>query len=317
MASTDAKPVPVKNAAYRAYFPIYDAAGLLVAGATGLDSEVSKDGGTFADCTNEATQIATSSGCYYLDLTSTEMNADSVFVIIKSNEGLTQTLVIYPQESGDINVNLQSANADTLTASALAADAVAEINATVDTAISDAALATAVNLATVDTVVDAIKAVTDLLPDGGALTTLLSNVAAILTDTGTTLEGHLTDIEADTQDLQSRIPAALSSGNMKADVLAINTSTSAAARLALSAAQMIPGTVSTGTTSATTTVFAASDITEATADHYIGRLVLWTSGALIAQVTEVTDYELASGEGKFTVASMTEAPSNADTFLLV
>lgn len=39
-------------------------------------------------------------------------------------------------------------------------------------------------LATVDTVVDAIKVVTDNLPDSGALTTLLANVASILADTG-------------------------------------------------------------------------------------------------------------------------------------
>lgn len=51
---------------------------------------------------------------------------------------------------------------------------------------------------TVDTVVDAIKAVTDNLPDSGALTTLLTNVAAILTDTGTTLDGKLDSILADT-----------------------------------------------------------------------------------------------------------------------
>jgi len=45
------------------------------------------------------------------------------------------------------------------------------------------ALATAAALTTVDTVVDAIKAVTDNLPDSGALTALLADVAAILTDT--------------------------------------------------------------------------------------------------------------------------------------
>ena len=47
MASTDAKPVPQKNVAYRVTFPILDADVDLVTGATGLDSEVSKDGGTF------------------------------------------------------------------------------------------------------------------------------------------------------------------------------------------------------------------------------------------------------------------------------
>ena len=47
------------------------------------------------------------------------------------------------------------------------------------------ALATSAALATVDTVVDAIKAVTDLLPNGGAL----SDLAAILVDTDATIPG--------------------------------------------------------------------------------------------------------------------------------
>lgn len=108
MASTDARPVPQKNVAYRVTFPIMDADGDLVTGATGLDSEISKDGGTFADCTSEATEIATSSGVYYLDLTSTEMNADTVAIIVKtsSSGAKTTTLVMYPEEAGDIRVNV-------------------------------------------------------------------------------------------------------------------------------------------------------------------------------------------------------------------
>lgn len=108
MASTDAKPIPQKNVAYRVTFPIFDADGDLVTGASSLDSEISKDGGTFADCTNEATEIATSSGVYYLDLTSTEMNADTVAVIVKSatSGAKTTVLVMYPEEAGDIRVNV-------------------------------------------------------------------------------------------------------------------------------------------------------------------------------------------------------------------
>lgn len=108
MASTDARPVPIKNTAFRAIFPIYDADGDLVTGAATLDSEVSKDQGTFADCTNEATEIATSSGIYYLDLTSTEMNADCVAVIVKTGTAGAKTtvLVFYPEETGDINVDV-------------------------------------------------------------------------------------------------------------------------------------------------------------------------------------------------------------------
>jgi hypothetical protein len=74
-----------KNTAFIVTFPIYDADGDLVTGATGLDSEVSKDGGTFTDCTNEASELATSSGMYTLSLTATEMNADRVAIITKSN----------------------------------------------------------------------------------------------------------------------------------------------------------------------------------------------------------------------------------------
>lgn len=114
MASTDSFPVPKKNVAYRVIFPIYDADGDLVTGATGLDSEVSKDCGTFADCTNEATEIATSSGMYYLDLTSTEMNADSVAVIVKTSSSGAKTtpIVLYPEEAGDIRVDATMISGD-------------------------------------------------------------------------------------------------------------------------------------------------------------------------------------------------------------
>ncbi len=107
MAATDARPVPRKNVAFRAVFPILDADGDLVTGATGLDSEVSKDQGTFTDCTNEATEIATSSGMYYLDLSSTEMNADCVAIIVKTSSvgAKTTVLVFYPEESGDYRID--------------------------------------------------------------------------------------------------------------------------------------------------------------------------------------------------------------------
>ena len=118
MASTDATAIPVKNQAYRVTFPILDADGDLVTGATGLDSEVSKDAGTFADCTNEATEIATSSGMYYLDLTATEMNADTVAIIVKTSTSGAKTtpIVLYPQEAGDIKVNVTYVNGTDISA---------------------------------------------------------------------------------------------------------------------------------------------------------------------------------------------------------
>ena len=112
MASTDARPQPLKNTAFRVYLPIFDADGDLVSGAAGLDSEISKDGGTFADCTNEATEIATASGMYYLDLTSTEMNADAVAIIVKTTTtgAKTTPIVLYPAEATDVSVNVTAWN---------------------------------------------------------------------------------------------------------------------------------------------------------------------------------------------------------------
>lgn len=107
MASTDARLIPYKNAAWRVTFPILDADGDPVSGATGLDSEVSKDGASFADCTNEATEIG-SSGVYYLDLTNSEMDADTVAIRVQtsSSGAKTTTIVAYPQEADDIRASV-------------------------------------------------------------------------------------------------------------------------------------------------------------------------------------------------------------------
>lgn len=118
-------------------------------------------------------------------------------------------------------------------------------------------------------------------------------------------------------DIQSRIPAALSGGSIKADVLAVSTSTDAADKLEASAETIVIGTVSHDNTAASTTVFYSDDITEATADHFNGRIVIFTSGALIQQATDITDYALDTGEGKFTVTALTESPADNVTFVIV
>jgi hypothetical protein len=91
----------------------------------------------------------------------------------------------------------------------------------------------------------------------------------------------------------------------------------AAARLALTGAGMLPGTVDDTVFTPTTTEFEADDITEATASHYNGRNVLWTSGVLLDQMTDITAYALTGGRGHFTVTAMTEEPGNNDTFVIV
>jgi hypothetical protein len=107
MASTDARPVPIKNTAYRHYFCFRKNDGTLITTWAGMDSEVSKDAGNFADCTNEATEIQTS-GCGYIDLTSTEMNADSVVLkaTVTNTDALPYVCTLFPNEGGDIDVDV-------------------------------------------------------------------------------------------------------------------------------------------------------------------------------------------------------------------
>jgi hypothetical protein len=96
----NALPYPVYGAPFALSFPILDNDGDTVTGAAGIDSEVSKNGDTFADCTNEATEIATSSGLYYLLLTATEMTADIVSIIVKTSttDAKTTVLTLYPRK---------------------------------------------------------------------------------------------------------------------------------------------------------------------------------------------------------------------------
>ena len=82
------------------------------------------------------------------------------------------------------------------------------------------------------------------------------------------------------------------------------------------------GEVDTATFTATATSWEAFRISpnlteEATADHYNGRNILFTSGNLLGQMTDITDYELANSKEKYTVTSLTEAPADGDRFVVL
>lgn len=84
-----------KNTATKIAFPILDADGDPVTGAADLDSEYSLDGGAFADCTNEATEIG-SSGIYTLSLVAAETNGDLVVIQVKtSTSGAKTTVMVF------------------------------------------------------------------------------------------------------------------------------------------------------------------------------------------------------------------------------
>ena len=108
-----------------------------------------------------------------------------------------------------------------------------------------------------------------------------------------------------------------STDKLQVDAVELNSVAASAANLEKSASVIIRGTCDTTGFSATTTEFEADDITEATTDHYKGRVIVFTSGALLGEATSITAYSLSSGRGHFTVAALTEAVPNDVTFVIV
>jgi len=96
------------------------------------------------------------------------------------------------------------------------------------------------------------------------------------------------------------------------NVTQIAGNTEAATDLAASAATIVTG-AATATTLTTTTM--STNLTEATDSHYNGRIIIWTSGVLKDQATNITAY---TGSTKLlTFTAVTSAPSNTDTFVIV
>lgn len=145
---------PKRATEYIFYVGLADSAnaGLFKASPTlaSGDVTVSKDGAAAANITTLPTVTPSGGKRVKVTLSSGEMDADNVTVVFSDASGA---------EWDDLIINIApSANQ-----------------------LDDIASA----VTTVDTVVDGIKAVTDNLPDSGALTTIDGNIDAILLDTGT------------------------------------------------------------------------------------------------------------------------------------
>ena len=98
----------------------------------------------------------------------------------------------------------------------------------------------------------------------------------------------------------------------KTDVIRISTSSDAADKLEASAETIEEGAAASGTL---TTTSMTTNLTEATNSHYNGRIIIWTSGVLLRQATEITGYNGTSKMLTFT--AVTEAPTAGDTFIIV
>ena len=142
----------------------------------------------------------------------------------------------------------------------------------------------------------------------------LTNIGTIATCTNLTNAPTSGDFTATMKTSIGTAVAASAVASVTAGVNAtkINGSTTAATNLALAANLMITGTAVTGTLSST--VF-TTNLASTTVGAYIGRVVLFTGGALIGQAQTISAY---SATGQITVSSaFTGAPSNTDAFEIV
>lgn len=379
MASTSP---PKRNVAYTTYVSLVSQANTklfqtsvtLAAG----DITVHKDGGGVANIGTLPTEIGTT-GILPVVLTATEMDADVVTVRFRDASGsqwadLLLTIHTVARNFDDLatqtSVDDLPTNAELATSQAAADDATlaaiaalnnistAQVNAEVDTALSDVGLTTTIT-GRVDAAVStrASQASVDDLPTNAELATsqaaaddatlaaiaALNNLSAaqVNSEVDTALADYDaptfaeldartdaidaalvviddfldTEITAITGFLDTEVAAVLAAVDTEVAAIKVVTdalTSAAATKLALSAGTIVVGAAIAGTLSTTAMT---TNLTEATDDHLNGRIVIWTSGALNQQATDITDY---NGTTKMlTFTAVTEAPTAGDTFIIV
>lgn len=193
------------------------------------------------------------------------------------------------------------------------------INATV----SSRASQTSVD--TVDTVVDSILVDTAVIGVAGAGLTALATQTSVnaiddLLDTEMpALTAAVASVQSDTNDIQTRLPAALVGGRMDSNLSAISNSTTTLAAFNRAVKGNVIGTVAA---TSTTTSIKTSSLTPAASvvDQLKGRIIIFaddtTTAALRGQATDITA-STASATPTFTVTALTTAPAAGDTFVLV
>jgi hypothetical protein len=103
MASSDAKPIPLRNTAHRIYFGYHKNDGSLITSLSSGATRVIKDG-TDGAASGTTTQVGTT-GVYYLDLTAGEMDTDCTVVKFSdaTSGAIPVIIALFPEEAGDFN----------------------------------------------------------------------------------------------------------------------------------------------------------------------------------------------------------------------
>lgn len=133
---------------------------------------------------------------------------------------------------------------------------------------------------------------------------------------GASVSADVAAVQADTNDIQTRLPAALVGGRMDANASAVNNVATAAARLARSTQGIVTGTVGSASTT-TSIVTSALDPAAAVADQFKGRIVTFDQGTTTTNLRgQSTDITANTAAGVLTVTALTTAPVSGDTFTI-
>lgn len=290
-----ALPYPVKGCRFTLLVPYRNSSGAPTDPTT-PDTEISKDAGSFADCTEEVTTISGSNGMGYITLTGDETNASMVALAAKAASGPQTTLAtVYPR----VLAALQSG-----TAGAGAAGSIT--------------LASAIALD--DYYIGCLVRTTGGTGGGGGSGSQNNQVRLITDFVGSTLVASVTPNWETTPDNTTtyEVLATPEWASRVSNLKVINDDVDAAIRQRLATLQAIPGQVD-NTVTPTASIFQSdtAEVVKASANYWVGRLVVFTSGALIGQMRVITASVNAAGQTRFTCDSFTSAPSNDDDFLIL
>ena len=255
-------------------------------------------------------------------------NGDSIDIVAAAKSLATATAVTQVDDNLDtLILTVGTAGAGLTDLGGMSTAMKAEVNAEVDTAISDAALATAANLATVDTVVDGLATtlgvagagLTDL---GGMSTSMKAEVNAeadtAISDAALATAANLATVDTVVDGLATTIGTAgdglTALPISPANVTQVSGSATAADRLEDAAEVILAGTAS-GTPTTTTMV---SNVTVTVDDQFNGRTIIFkedtTTAALRGQATDITGCTASTDTLTFT--ALTTAPVSGDTFVI-
>lgn len=167
-----------------------------------------------------------------------------------------------------------------------------------------------------DLILDAIPTTAMRGTDSAALASVCTEARLSELDAGTggKAANQIDIIQTDTTtDIPALLPAALVGGRMDSNMSAINNSNAAAIQQALAA-----NTIEDGACEGTPTVLAVqTDLAETQDDIYIGRTVIFTSGAARGEGAAIDDYTGSTGTLHFAADALANAPSASDTFILI